>query len=346
MRTIYMGTPEFAVPALDALIESKHEVVVVVTQPDRIKGRGKKMLPPPVKETAVNAGIPVMQPDKIKGNNDFLNELKEINPDIIVVAAYGRILPKEVLELPKFGCINIHASLLPIWRGAAPMQHAILAGDEKSGVTIMQMAEGLDTGDMLSKAEVPLTVEHGGKEYGIYHPTLSDKLSKLGAELLLKTLDDLETGVITPEKQDESQATYASMINKEDGRISFEKNTPAEIERMIRAFEPWPGAFASLNGEQIKFKAGEVLADDGISGKNDLNSKNDISDIEEKVRKTLGKSLSEVDFGTVLIADNSGIYIKAKDGVFKLTELQIPGKNWMDAGSYLRGHKLNPGTVF
>ncbi len=334
MRTIYMGTPEFAVPALDALIESKHDVAAVVTQPDRIKGRGKKMLPPPVKETAVNAGIPVMQPDKIKGNNDFLNELKEINPDIIVVAAYGRILPKEVLELPKFGCINIHASLLPRWRGAAPMQHAILSGDEKSGITIMQMAEGLDTGDMLSKVEVPLTVEHDGKEYGIYHPTLSDKLSKLGAELLLKTLDDIEKGVITPEKQDESQATYASMINKEDGRIDFEKNTPAEIERMIRAFEPWPGAFASLNGEQIKFKAGEALTRD------------DLFSIEDRIKESLGKSIAELDFGTVLIADNSGIYIKAKDGVFKLTELQIPGKNWMDAGSYLRGHKLNPGTVF
>ena len=313
MKIIYMGTPEFALPALEALIDSSHDVVLVVTQPDRIKGRGKKMLPPPVKELALENGIPVMQPETIKGNEEFINTIKEINPDAIVVAAYGRILPKEVLDIPKYGCLNIHASLLPRWRGAAPMQHAILEGDEVSGVTIMQMAEGLDTGDMLLKEEMSIE--------GLYHPTLSHHLSQMGGKLILEALEKLEKGEIEPEVQDDSLSTYAGMINKAQGHIDFSSQSAREIERMIRAFEPWPGAYCSYGDVQIKFKAG----------------------IAKSLETEKEKNASP---GEVLQADDSGIYVKAKDSVFVLKELQIPGKNWMDSGSYLRGHKLEVGTIF
>ena len=312
MKTVYMGTPEFALPALKALIESSHEVSLVVTQPDRSKGRGKKMLPPPVKELALENGIKVTQPEKVKDNPELLDELKAINPDAIIVAAYGRILPKEILELPKYGCLNIHASLLPRWRGAAPMQHAILCGDEESGVTIMQMSEGLDTGDMLLKESLPID--------NMYYPTLSHHLSRMGGELILKALELIERDEITPERQNTNFATYAGMINKSQGKIDFETQRADEIERMIRAFEPWPGAFCNYGEEQIKFKAGTVKS----------------LETEAEINASPGE---------VLRADDTGIYVKAKDSIFVLKELQIPGKNWMDAGSYLRGHKLEVGTI-
>lgn len=314
MNIVYMGTPDFAVPALEGLINSKHRVLAAVTQPDRMKGRGKKVLPPPVKILAESHGIKVLQPEAVKNNTEFLMELKTLNPDVIVVAAYGRILPKEVLETPKYGCLNIHASLLPKYRGASPMQRAILMGEEKTGVTIMEMAEGLDTGDMILKKEIDVD--------GMYYPTLSHKLSKIGAEAILEVLEGIEKGTVQKEKQRDEEATYAAIINKEEGRIDFENKSAVEIERMIRAFEPWPGAFSYLGEEEslIKFKAGEALPE-----------------------KDEWKDASP---GKVLRADNDGIFIKAKDSVFKLTELQVPGKNWVDAGSYLRGHKLEIGTVF
>lgn len=329
MKIIYMGTPEFAVPALGSLIDSRHEIVLVVTQPDRAKGRGKKMLPPPVKERAEEAGLRVVQPDKIKGNEEFLDCVRELEPDAIVVAAYGKILPKELLEIPKYGCINIHASLLPRWRGAAPIQHAILAGDEEAGVTIMQMAEGLDTGDMLLKGSVPMETEHGL----MYYPTLSDRLSKLGGELIIEALELIEEGRIVPEKQDDSLSTYAGLIKKEDGHIDFSEKTPEEVDRMIRAYEPWPGAYAYLNGEQLKLKAGTCI------------SLADYAELTKDEGDNSSVNPADIIPGTVVKADNSGIYIKAKDGFFCLRELQIPGKNWMDTASYLRGHKLEIGTI-
>ena len=323
MKIVYMGTPEFAVPPLMELNQSSHEILCVVTQPDRIKGRGKKLLPSPVKEKALEYGIKVLQPDKVKGNEEFINELRELNPEVIVVAAYGRILPKEILELPQYGCINIHASLLPRWRGAAPMQHAILSGDEKSGVTIMQMAEGLDTGDMLAWDEVSLMGEAGP----LYYPTLSDKLSQMGGPLLIKVLEQIGRGEANPIPQDDSKSTYAGMIKKEDGKIVFAEKTSFEIERMIRAYEPWPGAYCYMNGELLKFKGGKAIGD------------------EEYVMPEPKEDLDKITPGRVLQADNTGIFIKCKEGVFQLTELQIPGKNWMDSASYLRGHNLELGTV-
>ena len=345
MKIIYMGTPEFAVPPLKALIESNHEIPLVVTQPDRIKGRGKKVLPPPVKEEALAHGIKVLQPERIKGNEEFINEIKEITPDVIVVAAYGRILPGKLLEIPKYVCINIHASLLPRWRGAAPMQYAILSGDEKTGITIMQMAEGLDTGDMLSKVELPLYDEYGL----MYYPTLSDKLSKLGGPLLLDTLKKIDEGKVNPEKQDDNFATYAGMIKKEDGKIDFANMTPWEIKRMICAYEPWPGAYCLLNGETLKFKGGVPLNIEEFLALDSSNegTQNSIHNSDSRGHSN-GLSESELNDlmpGTIIRSDNSGIYIKAKEGIFNLTELQIPGKNWMDSGSFLRGHKLEAYTV-
>ena len=330
MKIVYMGTPEFAVPALKGLIESSHEVCCVVTQPDRIKGRGKKLLPPPVKETAMEAGIEVLQPDRIKDNQDFVEKLIELNPDIIVVAAYGRILPKEILELPKYGSINIHASLLPRWRGASPVQHAILSGDQTTGVTIMQMAEGLDTGDMLSKKEVQIVSRDGYMNY----PNLLDKLSRLGAELLIDTLEMIEKGEVNPVVQDDSLATYAGIIKKEDGRIDFANRNSHEIERMIAAYEPWPGAYCYIGEEQFKFKAGHIAGEEAIRL------------IHEDLTEESEKRVSEAKPGEILKADNTGIYIKTRDDVFVLTELHIAGKNRMDAGSFLRGHQIEAGTVF
>lgn len=314
MNIVYMGTPEFAVPALETLINSpKHNVSLVITQPDRVKGRGKKVLPTPVKEVGLRAGIRVIQPEKVRENPELMEELSSVNPDVIVVAAYGRILPISILELPRYGCLNIHASLLPRHRGAAPMQHAILEGDQMAGVTIMKMAEGLDTGDMLLKDMVPID--------GMYYPELSDKLSQMGGELLLKALDGLEEGSLHGEPQDESLSTYAGMINKEDGKIDFANLTADQIERMIRAYEPWPGAYASFpDGAVIKFKAGKALDKDEVQG-------------------------DHSPYGTILNINEDGIFIKAKESTFLLTELQPPGKNRMDTASYLRGHKLETGSV-
>lgn len=317
MRIVYMGTPDFALKPLEALLKSKHKVVGVVTQPDRIKGRGKKLLPPPVKVLAEENGIMVLQPTVLKDNDEFLNKLKELNPDVNVVAAYGRILPKEVLKAPKFGSINIHGSLLPKYRGAAPIQRAILDGEKETGITIMQMEEGLDTGDMLLKESISIEK--------MDYPALSERLSQMGGEVLLRALDLLEKGELKAEKQNEELACYSALIKKEDGIIDFSNKTAEEIDRMIRAYEPWPGAYCYLEDDSVlKFKAGESIDNEDYS---------------------LFGNIDEIPFGCVIKADNEGIFIKAKDSVFKLTELQIPGKNKMDAGSYLRGHKLEPGTI-
>ena len=217
MKIVFMGTPDFAVPSLHALTEAGYAVAAVVTQPDKPKGRGKTLLPTPVKEEAVMHDIPVYQPEKVRNNPEFLEILKEINPDIIVVAAYGQIIPKEILELPKFGCINIHASLLPKYRGAAPIQQAVIDGEKVSGVTIQQMGEGLDTGDMISKIVIPISpTETGGSLFG--------KLAQAGADLLIKTLPSIEQGT-----------------------AEFEK-----LERLVRGLNPWPSAYTFLNGKTLK----------------------------------------------------------------------------------------------
>ena len=309
MKIVYMGTPDFAVLPLRAMKEAGFEVAAVVTQPDKPKGRGKTMMPTPVKEEAVALGIPVYQPVKVK-EPEFLEILKEIAPDIIVVAAFGQIIPKTILNLPRFGCINIHASLLPKYRGAAPIQQAVIDGEKESGVTIQKMGEGLDTGDMISKAVVVLAPEETGG-------SLFDKLSKAGADLLVKTLPSIFDGTAVYEKQpEESPTPYASMITKQMGLLDFTKSAEV-LERLVRGLNPWPSAYTFLNGKTLKVWKSRVG--------------------EEK-----GSAL----LGTVVKTDKNGIHVACCDKTLILEEIQIEGKKRMDADAFLRGYPVETGTKF
>ena len=310
MKTVYMGTPDFAVPPLKALVEAGYEVAAVVTQPDKPKGRGKTLMPTPVKEEALMHEIPVYQPQKIRNNQEFLDTLKEIQPDIIIVAAFGQIIPKEVLELPKYGCINIHASLLPKYRGAAPIQQAVIDGEKESGVTIMQMGTGLDTGDMISRIVVPLVKDETGG-------SLFDKLAQAGAELLVQTLPSIFDGTATREKQpEESPTPYAAMISKKMGLLDFSKNAE-ELERLVRGLDPWPSAFTFINGKTLKVWKSSVL--------------------EKQAQEAPG---------TVIAADKGGIQVACGQKVLVLHEVQLEGKKRMEADAFLRGYQLKPGDMF
>ena len=310
MKTVFMGTPDFAVPPLKALVEAGYEVAAVVTQPDKPKGRGKTLMPTPVKEEALMHEIPVYQPKRVRNNEEFLETLKEINPDIIIVAAFGQIIPKEILELPKFGCINIHASLLPKYRGAAPIQQAVIDGEKESGVTIMQMGEGLDTGDMISQIVIPLDKEEtGGSLFG--------KLAQAGAELLIKTLPSIEQGTAVAEKQpEESPTPYAAMITKQMGLLDFTKSAET-LERLVRGMNPWPSAYTFVNGKTLKVW-----------------------------KSSASQEPSDAQPGTVILTDKAGIHVACKEGVLLLTEVQLEGKKRMDAETFLRGYHMEQGTVF
>lgn len=308
MKTVFMGTPDFAAVILKALTESRHQVAYAVTQPDKAKNRGKKIQYTPVKEIALENGIEVLQPERVRGNEEFIQTLRECRPDIMIVAAYGQILPKEVLELPKYGCINVHASLLPKLRGAAPIQKAIIDGEKETGVTIMQMAEGLDTGDMLLKE----AVETGSMNYSQLH----DRLAEMGSKLLLKALDLIEEGKAEPKKQDDSLSTYAHMISKHDGKVSFERS-PEEIERLIRGFDPWPGAFCDCGEIVMKLWKAQPLDED-----------------------TRG-----IQPGTVISADEKGMKVACGGRALMVTEIQVPGKKRVKVGDYLKGNRIEAGTV-
>ena len=305
MKIVFMGTPDFAVPSLHALTEAGYAVAAVVTQPDKPKGRGKTLLPTPVKEEAVMHDIPVYQPEKVRNNPEFLEILKEINPDIIVVAAYGQIIPKEILELPKFGCINIHASLLPKYRGAAPIQQAVIDGEKVSGVTIQQMGEGLDTGDMISKIVIPISpTETGGSLFG--------KLAQAGADLLIKTLPSIEQGTAEFEKQpEESPTPYAAMITKQMGLMDFRKSAE-ELERLVRGLNPWPSAYTSLDGKTMKVWEADVL---------DAQSK------EEP--------------GTIVEVNKKEIIVATGSNDLALHEIQLAGKKRMNVADFLRGYRTS-----
>lgn len=307
MKLIYMGTPDFAVPALQALYDAGHEIKYVVTQPDTVRDRGKKVKFPPVKEKAVELGIPVLQPEKLKYNEEFLETVKAADADAIIVAAYGKIITKRILETPKYGCLNIHGSLLPRFRGAAPIQAAIIAGDAETGITIMQMEKGLDTGDMIAKAATSTAGKTGQQ--------LHDELSVMGAELIVRTLEDIQSGKAEWVKQDDSLSTYAPMISKEDGHVDFTLD-PEEIERRIRAFDPWPGTFADMGNTRFKFWKAQVL--------------------DKKTQEAPG---------TVIGAGKEGLDIAANGGVLRVTEIQAPGKKRMATGDYLRGNSIEIGTV-
>ena len=258
MRVVFWGTPEFAVESLKALLNSKHQVVAVVTQPDKPKGRGKKLTPPPVKVVAQEHGIPVLQPEKVKSNKELYEELKRLEPDIFVVVAYGKILPKEIIELPKYKTVNVHASLLPEYRGAAPIHRAIMEGKEKTGVCIMEITEQLDAGDIYSCVEIPILEEDD-------ITTVHNKLAKAGADLLIDVLNKIEKGEITKTPQEDSKATYAKPIKKEEGRIDWNRSA-REIFNQIRALKVWPKAFANFRDKQVKILEAEVL-DETATGK-------------------------------------------------------------------------------
>ncbi len=302
-----MGTPEFAVTVLEGLLNTKHEVGLVATQPDKAKNRGKKIQYTPVKEKALEHNIKVLQPEKVRGNEEFLEELKDYRPDIIVVVAYGQILPKEVLELPKYGCVNVHASLLPRLRGAAPIQRAIIEGDEETGVTIMQMSEGLDTGDMLAKESIKI----GTMNYSMLH----DALAEIGARLMVHTLDLIEEGKISPEPQDDSKSSYAKMVFKQEGKIDFTRQ-PEAVERLIRGFDPWPGAFCEYEDMVMKLWKAQPLCEN--TGKEP---------------------------GTIIEVSARGIKIACGDGALLVSEIQIPGKKRVAVPEYLKGNQIKEGII-
>ena len=305
MRILFMGTPEFAQMSLKALVEDKRDVVCVITQPDKPKGRGYEMAMPEVKVYALEKNIPVYQPETLK-DGAILPILEEYRPDVIIVVAYGKILPEYILEFPKYGCINIHGSLLPKYRGAAPIQRAVIDGEKVSGVTSMYMEKGLDTGDMLIKRELPIGRETTAGEY-------HDELAVLGGEVLLDTLDALAAGTLSPEKQDEALSTYASQLSKAEGEIDW-NNTNEQIYNKIRGLNPWPKAFSFMGGKRF---------------------------VIDFVYKTpqCGKA------GEILCADENGLVVACGEGSVLIKEIKPEGKKKMSVGDFLRGHKIEKGTL-
>lgn len=310
MKAVFMGTPDFAVPTLQKMIDMGIEVTAVVTQPDKAKGRGKKVIYSPVKECALAHDLPVYQPVRIRKEPEFIQTLRDMQPDVIVVVAFGQILPKEILDIPRLGCVNVHASLLPKFRGAAPIQWSIIDGEEVTGVTTMLMDVGLDTGDMLLKTEIPMDPKETGG-------SLHDKLAAVGGELLEKTLIGLEAGTIVPEKQDDSQAgEYARMLDKELGHIDF--NQPAVvIERLIRGLNPWPSAYTYIDGKTLKIWEAEVL---------DRNYGCEYGEVAEVTRNCL--------------------IIQTGVGALSVKSVQLQGKKRMDIAAFLNGYTIEKGTRF
>lgn len=309
MKAVFMGTPDFAVSVLRAMKEAGHEICAVVTQPDKPKGRGKAVQYPPVKEYALEHGMEVYQPVRVK-EDGFVGLLQQMKPEVIVVVAFGQILPQSILDIPVYGCINVHASLLPRWRGAAPIQWAVICGDSESGVTTMQMDAGLDTGDMLLQEVVKLSPKETGG-------SLHDKLSMLGAKLLLCTLDGLQEGTVVPKKQDDSLSCYAKMLTKQLGSIDFTKSAK-EIECLIRGLNPWPSAYTRFNGKTLKIWDAEV-----------------VEDTEESRMSNLAEIVS---------VEKDRFCVKTGKGLLAVTELQLEGKKRMDASAFLRGYPLKQGT--
>ncbi len=307
MKIIFMGTPDFSVGTFEALIEAGHEIVLAVTQPDKPKGRGEKVQYPPVKEAALKRQIPVFQPKRVRAP-ECIEELRKYDADIMVVIAFGQILPKEILEMTPYGCVNVHASLLPKYRGAAPIQWAVINGERVSGVTTMQMDEGLDTGDMLMKTEIVLDEKETGG-------SLHDKLARAGAGLCVQTLEALKDGTVVREPQGESTTEYARMLDKGMGRIDWSKDAKS-IECLIRGLNPWPSAYTEWNGRTMKIWEA------------------DVADIDE------GREP-----GTVIRVERDGFCVQTGRGSLKVRSLQIPGKKRMDAGAFLRGYQVDAGTV-
>ena len=316
MKIIFMGTPDFAEESLKSIYEAGHEIVGVVTNPDKPKGRGMKMIPSPVKEFAVEKNLKIFQPEKVKNNEEFINELKALQPDVICVVAYGKILPKEILDIPPYGCINVHASLLPQYRGAAPVQWAVLNGDKTTGVTTMYMDVGMDTGDMILKEEVQIGEDETTGE-------LWDRLKTIGGKLLVETLKQIEKGTAPREKQGED-FTVAPMLSKDMAKIDWNKSAK-EIKNLVRGLNPIMGAYTFLNDKKIKFWKVKVAGEDEIYAEN----------------------LGFLTNGTVIVSDpKDGIFIKCKEGILKVLEIQGENAKKMSIQDYLRGNPIQEFDVF
>jgi methionyl-tRNA formyltransferase len=310
-KIIFMGTPDFAVPVFYALINAGHDVCAIVTQPDRPKGRGHNMAFSPVKEAALKEGVPVLQPGRLRGNKEFREVLRGYGADVFVVAAYGMLLSPKILEMPPLGCINVHASLLPKYRGASPIHHALLNGDDKTGVTIMYMARGLDTGDMILQRELPIGADER-------FPSLHDRMAALGGECIVEALTQISAGTAERIPQDDAASSYSPMINKQDGHIDW--NLPGQrIINMTRALDPWPGPYTVLNGQPLKIW---------------------------RCEPTDGSYDEKTAAGTVISVDTArGFTVRTGDGALTVTEVQGVGGKRMAARDYIRGHKINVGEV-
>lgn len=326
LKVLFMGTPDFAQESLKSIYDAGFEIIGVVTNPDKPKGRGMKLAYSPVKEYALEKNLKIYQPIKIKNNTEFLDEIKTLTPDVICVVAYGKILPKEILEIPKLGCINVHGSLLPKYRGAAPIQWAVLNGDKTTGITTMYMNEGMDTGDMILKEEVEIGPDETTGD-------LWQKLSKIGGEILVKTLKLIEEGKAPREKQTE-EATLAPMLNKEMALIDWENSDVNMIHNLIRGLNPIMGAYSYIDGKKIKFWKSKVLTKEEF-----FSYKTEFEEYEAKFNNLVP--------GTILIADDKdGLYIKANGGVLKILEIQGENAKRMPTADFLRGNHLIAGMIF
>ncbi|MDD6334763.1 MAG: methionyl-tRNA formyltransferase [Clostridia bacterium] len=312
MRVVFMGTPDFSVGTLKAIIEAGHEVAAVVTQPDKPKGRSKALVCSPVKEEAMSHELRILQPQRAR-DEEFIQELKAINADVFVVVAFGQILPSSIINMPPYGCINVHASLLPKYRGASPIQWAVIDGCEYSGVTIMKMDEGIDTGDILKTEEVKLNPKETGG-------SLFERLSDVGARLLVETLEELEAGTVVPVPQNDAESTYVKMLDKSFGKMDFNEDA-VKIERLIRGLNPWPSAFTFINGKMLKVWDADVISDDSVC------------------------QLRDGEPGEVVEIDKESFTVACGNGYLIIKEVQLEGKKRMDSGSFLRGNHLDEGVV-
>ena len=316
LKILFMGTPDFAKESLEALYNTNNEIIGVVTNVDKPKGRGMKMIPTPVKEFALEKNLKIYQPEKVKNNLEFIEEVKKLNPDLICVVAYGKILPKELLDIPRFGCVNVHGSLLPKYRGAAPIQWSVINGDKITGVTTMYMNEGMDTGDMILKQEVEIGEDETTGE-------LWERLSKIGADLLVKTVDSIEKG-IAPRTPQPENFSMAPMLNKEMAEINWNTKTASEIKNLVRGLNPIMGAYTFINDKKYKFWKVKAIENNEF-----LNKFCEIS------------SLDNIKEGTVLIADaKQGMYIKSKGGIISVLEIQGENSKRMSINDFLRGNKI------
>lgn len=326
LNVLFMGTPDFAAESLKSLVEEKYNIVGVVTNPDRPKGRGMKMIASPVKEYAIENGLAVYQPEKVKNNIEFIEKIKELNPDIICVVAYGKILPKEILQIPKYGCINVHASILPQYRGAAPIQWAVLNGDKQTGVTTMYMDVGMDTGDIILVEKTDIGEEETTGE-------LWDRLSKMGGKLLVKTLKQIEAGTAPRQKQSDN-FTMAPMLNKEMSKIDWQNKTAKEIHNLVRGLNPIMGAYTFLNGKKIKI------------WKTKVRTENELLEIFPELEEYFFK-VKDLMMGTIMFAsDKKGLFVKANEGIIQIEEIQGENAKRMPVGDFLRGNEIMAGEIF